>query len=160
MDFLFGEIRKALDKELYYAALLMALALPDICAALETGNGRTSRALYKHWLETNMFAGKKTTLTADALYQFRCGIVQRTNIPGKPRFIFAVHPTGKFDENYLFGARSEVLYDLKIICNEIITAAKSWFDVHKDDSNVRKNLQNVVKARALNIQGTTVPVIF
>jgi hypothetical protein len=37
MEFLFSEIEKALENNLFYAALLMTLTIPDICAALESG---------------------------------------------------------------------------------------------------------------------------
>jgi hypothetical protein len=45
------EIEKALDASLYIIALKSALAIPDICAALEYENNRASRKRYILWYE-------------------------------------------------------------------------------------------------------------
>jgi hypothetical protein len=60
----------------------MALTLPDICAALESDDGRTSGAKYKAWLNRNYIEGRATTLTAASLYQYRCGVVHQSTIQG------------------------------------------------------------------------------
>lgn len=48
---LLEQIRKGLDVNLYYLALYVTLTLPDICAALESDNGRTDGEKYKKWFE-------------------------------------------------------------------------------------------------------------
>jgi hypothetical protein len=43
---------EALKNRLLYAALLLALTLPDICAALESQDGRSTPGRYKAWFNT------------------------------------------------------------------------------------------------------------
>jgi hypothetical protein len=47
MDELTNEIKEAFRRRLLYAALLLTVTLPDICAALESANGFSTEKLYK-----------------------------------------------------------------------------------------------------------------
>ena len=42
---------KALDERLYYLALIAALTIPDMAAALESPDGRSSAKRYISWYE-------------------------------------------------------------------------------------------------------------
>jgi hypothetical protein len=69
------EIECALDAELYYLAIIICLTLPDVCAALESADGRTNETRYKAWY------GKNAKLQAggadpDECYSLRCGMIQ------------------------------------------------------------------------------------
>jgi hypothetical protein len=150
MDFIFTEIAKSLECKLYYAAFLMALTLPDICAALESDNGRTTGARYKAWLNSNYLNGRPTSLNANSLYQYRCGIVHQSSVPGDESFriVFAVNPNPKMvaHDNYTFGpAGQEIMYDLRVLCNELVEAARTWFAAHENDPNVKVNLPKLIK---------------
>lgn len=50
------EIRKALDKDCYLAALALSLTLPDICSQVENAVMDENRTLYINWFNshTNM----------------------------------------------------------------------------------------------------------
>jgi hypothetical protein len=76
METILLEIEKALKAGLYYIAVMMALALPDICAALESANGETSGPKYKSWYVTN-FGVRYPKLSANDCYKLRCGIVHQ-----------------------------------------------------------------------------------
>lgn len=46
------EMRAAFDHGLYRAALMLAVAIPDICAALESESSRTNGERYKKWCDS------------------------------------------------------------------------------------------------------------
>jgi hypothetical protein len=49
MEMIFDAIQNALNAPLPFAAVVMALAVPDICGALKDPNGRATAAAYKVW---------------------------------------------------------------------------------------------------------------
>lgn len=52
MELILKEIERALDAKLYYLALQVSLTLPDICAALQSDDGRASKSKYIAWYDT------------------------------------------------------------------------------------------------------------
>lgn len=97
---LIAETRKAFDAGLFIAALNLVLTIPDVCSALESEDGFTTRTSYCSWCERyldlptgswdeNKFGGRKFTsqeearafleevgrmgaITSADLYQLRC----------------------------------------------------------------------------------------
>ena len=47
------EIRKALDKDCYLAALALSLTLPDICSQVENAVMDENRTLYINWFNSH-----------------------------------------------------------------------------------------------------------
>jgi hypothetical protein len=76
------DIEKALSVEAYYPAIMVALTLPDVCAALESPNGRTIGEKYKQWYKT-YGARISSVITADHMWKFRCGFVHQGRLGNK-----------------------------------------------------------------------------
>src|SRR5689334_16770576 len=51
MKMLVGAVRDAITAENYYAALALALTLPDICAGIESESGKSTWRSYIDWWE-------------------------------------------------------------------------------------------------------------
>ena len=51
MDVILAEVDRALNAGFYYLAVDNCLALPDICAAMESADGETTGNRYKAWYE-------------------------------------------------------------------------------------------------------------
>lgn len=71
-----AEIEKALDAKLYIMALSSTLALPDICACLESANPAATgnvKQRYIDWYKNN--AEKYCYLSADLCYKYRCSMI-------------------------------------------------------------------------------------
>src|ERR1700722_11103901 len=81
VEALLQEIEKAIKAELFYLALLLTLTLPDICAALERADGRTSGPLYKKWYKANMADGG---LSPDEAYELRCTVAHQSSAIASP----------------------------------------------------------------------------
>src|SRR4051794_18210249 len=93
MDELLEEIEKCIDTGLYYVGLFASLMVPDVCAGLESADGKASPVRYAHWVERHMarWWGKGDGRT---LYQFRNSLLhQATGRPDErspnPRLLFA-----------------------------------------------------------------------
>lgn len=71
MKELIHQTRSALAAGLYYLALLGALALPDICGALASDNGKASGSKYKGWLRDNV---PEQASNADLIWGLRCSL--------------------------------------------------------------------------------------
>ena len=149
MDTVILEIDNALNKRLYYLGVVMALMLPDICAALESSNGKTSPMRYKNWYNKNL-AAKYPNLTTDDCYSLRCGVVHQGRL-GHPnmqyeRVLFTV-PNAQnnvFHNNIVNNALN---LDATIFCRDMIESALQWFYVAQNNSNVQANLLHLVQFR-------------
>src|SRR3954462_740304 len=84
-----AEIEKALDAGLHYAALVIALSIPDICSSLAAApttdpdalrhNRKRQRKRYKEWFDEHL-ARQLFDLSADDCYSMRCGVVHQGRV--------------------------------------------------------------------------------
>jgi hypothetical protein len=49
-DFL-DQIEASLDANLYYVALFVSLAVPDICGTIDSDNGQATKGKYIQWFD-------------------------------------------------------------------------------------------------------------
>ncbi len=112
-DFL-DQINAAVGAGLFYVALHSALAIPDICAALESPSGTTSGERYADWFDrfvANKYTvgpNKEPSLTGDQCYQFRCallhqGRLQPDRAQGYSRMFFLEPNGGLIMHNNVMG---------------------------------------------------------
>jgi hypothetical protein len=76
METILEEIERALAAELWYAAIVMALTLPDICASLEAvPNARPDgqRARYQSWVRR--YGTYHLGVGDEDCWSLRCGVV-------------------------------------------------------------------------------------
>lgn len=141
------EIMNCLRKQLWYAAVVLTLILPDVCAALESPDGRTSKNRYKAWYET-WLRHKYDMVRAEDLYLLRCGVAHQ----GKLR-----HPAMQY-ERIFFTLRSRSGFfahknrvdkalnlDLVMFCKDVIDSVEAWYSNKQNDLNVRMNLSHLVQ---------------
>jgi hypothetical protein len=76
MESILYDIRQALSNNLYYAAIMLSLGMPDVCAALESDNGVTTQQEYKRRFR-EWFQPEYPSLTEDDIYSLRCGVFHR-----------------------------------------------------------------------------------
>lgn len=150
LEMILREIEGALDAELYYLALMLGLAIPDICGALENESGWSTRDRYKAWYDAHL-ASLFPFMTADDCYSLRCGVVHqgRMGLKNKQtysRVIFTLPVPGG---NVVHGGSiNDVLqFDAVWFCRDIIKAARQWFWNAQTRPVVRRNLPNMVRLR-------------
>jgi hypothetical protein len=149
MEVILREIENALAARLYYAALLVSLSLPDICAALESPDGQTSSAKYKVWYDAWM-APLYPQMTSNDLYSLRCGVVHQGRMGHDrmqyARVLFTV-PNAQgnvFHRNLLNDALN---LDVIIFCRDMVQCVEQWYAAQQNDPNVLANLPRLVQFR-------------
>jgi hypothetical protein len=78
-------VRKSLASQNWYSAVYMALTLPDICARIESDDGKTSRDKYVAWFDrylrhkyerpSGISRAGYTFLTGNDCYALRCALL-------------------------------------------------------------------------------------
>lgn len=77
------QIQRAVQADLYYCALISALAVPDICGAMEAPDGIAKKKRYADWFDRYVAgayaAGPSATpsLTGEQCYAFRCSLLHQ-----------------------------------------------------------------------------------
>jgi hypothetical protein len=132
---LLRQIEIALNANLYYLAIFGALALPDICGAIDSQDGEATGAKYRAWFDKYVatkytFSGKQL-LTGDDCYRFRCSLLHQGSSQ-HPRssysrvlFVEPTATTNVFHCNVLNGALN---LDVRIFSLDLVVSAQSWLD--------------------------------
>lgn len=143
MDQLFNEIRAAVANNAWVLALFGVLAVPDICAALESPDGTTSGAKYKAWITANL-GDKYACLDAGEIYKMRCSMLHEgaSATANYKRTIFVASGSNTFHMNILGDALN---LDLKTFAEDVITAASRWLSANKDTEPVKTNLEKLIR---------------
>ena len=147
MDVHFEQIEKALEQNLFYLALHSVLALPSICGAMESENGKDSgnkyRAWFDAWVSQKYYHAPlgKVTVTGGVCYSFRNGMLHqgRNNHKdlGFSKIAFTEPGSPISIHN---GVMNDVLcLDLAQFCSDVIDGARAWLESVKDEENFKNN---------------------
>lgn len=83
MNDLLRELRRVADAGYYSVALFTSLALPDICAAMESEDGKATGAKYKAWFDKWVspkypsYPHDGVFLNGQTCYAYRCGLLHQ-----------------------------------------------------------------------------------
>ena len=142
---LLDQVDRAATNGEYFLALFGALALPSICSALESDNGRDSGDKYEKWFDKwvgHKYGGR---LTGGQCYSFRCAMLHQGRAVHsglgydrvlflEPRFVAATGWT--FHNNVLNGALN---LDLVTFCKDVTDGARIWLRTAQGSANYVKN---------------------
>jgi hypothetical protein len=146
----------------YYAALNIALQIPDVCSSLEVDRDLDDRIWrgtdkrYRAWCDAYLMKHYHY-LTADQLWGLRGGIVHNARLSGLPKLEYervAFVPPGSpvyMHENLAPSSgdptKRSLMIDLETFCYEMIQAMKDWFAAWGEDAIVQRNLPHLVHTR-------------
>jgi len=147
MEHLLNQIEKSIDNETYLLGLYVALALPDICGALESRNGRATGNRYKAWFNRWISHKYEGLLTGEQCYAYRCGILHqgRSNHErlGYSRIIFIEpNPNMTLHRNIL---NDTFNIDLKIFCSDVVSGVRAWLSEVSESKNFKNNYTHFMK---------------
>ena len=141
-----AQIRTASGAGLYYVGLFAALALPDICGALEAEDGLSTQARYVAWFDQHVapkytFSGR-TTLTGQDAYFFRCSMLHQGRMQhprGTYSRILFVEPssTGNVFHNNVLNDALNI--DVRIFTEDIVSAVEQWLPTAGTAPRFRQN---------------------
>lgn len=140
MEDLFNDILRGLDAKVYHLSLGTALCIPDICAALESEDGKASKKKYTEWYDK--YVGTTLRMTSEDCYYFRCSFLhQGSTSHDKSQYdrVLFIEPHGNnlvMHNNIIDGVLN---LDLKLFCLALIKAGKEWLNDIKDDEKYIRN---------------------
>jgi hypothetical protein len=145
MERYFSEIRAAVDGRLWTLAVMGVLAIPDICGALGSPDGRATGARFRNWVTSNL-GERYPELDADEIYQMRCSMLHQgiTATRSYTRTIFVV-PDGRGNVMHNNIVDDAYQLDLVTFASDVINAAETWLATHSNDDAVRANLERTVR---------------
>ena len=130
MESILQEIDRAAKAGMFYVAVAMTLTLPDMCAALEAVDGRTSNEKYRAWCDIWLRPIYPNISSAD-FYSMRCGIIHQGSLGltgrGISRVLFTIPDyKGNFIHNNIFktGNDTALNLDASRFCQDVAEAVR------------------------------------
>ena len=146
------------DAKAYWSLLHVTICLPDICAALQSDDGRTNGKLYIAWCDQFL---PDTLLSGSERYQMRCNVLHqgRAKIepPGRYTGFSFAQPTqtGEIDHRRVEG--TTLILDVGRLSSEYRHGVEGWTRYLKtkptspDARNVVSNLPSLVRVRQFRL---------
>jgi hypothetical protein len=151
MDSLIWDIRQALSNNLFYAAIMLCLGIPDMCAVLESPDGSTKPEDYKRWFR-EWFQPQYPGLSEDDMYSLRCGVFHRGRLndprPGLSyeRIVFTL-PNEKRLTIQNGELNNAYFTDAHRFCSDMAASAERWYAAKRTDPIVEKNILRLMQYR-------------
>jgi hypothetical protein len=157
--------RLAIEAKNQYAALSLALMIPDICGSLEDpGTGKSQKRYenwFKKWAEPKFTGGGKIYLSASDCFQLRCSLIhsgsaqiaaRKRDVIERIEFFDDTGPAHQvwFQGNVVNGVRQPSV--LVLIASRFSTtmfdAADEWDEASTNQQNIQKSKENLLKIRS------------
>jgi hypothetical protein len=160
----FEEVELCIRRRCWWALIHVLVVLPDVCAALESDDGRAKASLYRDWCKRFL---DDSVLSPDDRYDLRCRVLHQgtTRTSGKYNsysFVYSEYlPTGGKHTVDLV-APGDVALDVEKLAAETILGIKRWFEdlQSTDHSRERERVeQNLPALVTLRVQEAGLPVV-
>ena len=77
MEQIIKELRQLIYTPLHLTALNIALTIPDICASLESEDGKTSGEKYRQWVDKYFSPKYIGWIVGEDIYKLRCSCLHQ-----------------------------------------------------------------------------------
>jgi hypothetical protein len=150
VDELIRQIRLATNVGLYYLALFGALALPDICGALASSDGKGCRSKYIEWLRDSV---PEQAGAAELIYGLRCSLIhQGRALPHGSAYpmAFTFPALGGIAIHNLLTVVGEDQVgwtSIPALVQEVTTGAERWLRQFENTVTVTRNLEKFARLR-------------
>jgi hypothetical protein len=144
----FEQVEAAGEGRLYYIALMAALAVPDICAAMESDDGQATGTRYRAWFDRHVAPRYGSQLTGEDCYRFRCSMLHQGG---------AQHPASDYSRIVFIepGATTNVFHnnvmndalklDVRLFCRDMAEAGLAWLPAAEQTENYTRNYPRFVQ---------------
>lgn len=142
------QVETALKVNLYYLALSVSLTLPDICAALESEDGKTSGLKYANWFDKYVAPKCYGKLTGQQCYKFRCSMLHQgsSQNPQTSYSRIMFYEPRNFGAIFHWGTVNDaLLIDVRLFCFDIIDGVNRWLKDVENNPSYNKNLTKMIK---------------
>lgn len=154
IDRIISDCEKALDHDLYFAALNLALTLPDICAKAKYPNEKNNKKRYVDWYEEYLgqyekgprFSDEKDDMpyqSGEVIYSLRCSMLHQgtPNVEESKcnitKFVLIVekkkpHNIYSCDVRQMSDNERELSLNVRTLCWKICAVAKNYYRENKE----------------------------
>lgn len=161
MKELINSVRISLKTKNWYAALFVALALPDICSKLEYPNSKSSQGRYVTWF--NKYLSNKyihevgcnhqthVFLTGEDCYALRCACLHEGSDEITEQTCQQVLNNFKFTtdlshSNYFDTGKNKTLQlQVETFCEEICAVAEQWLEDVSTNDGIQDSISKMLK---------------
>jgi hypothetical protein len=159
-----SEIRSCLDAGLFHVVLFPALALPDICGAIQAQNGQATGGTYARWFDAYvapryMSDSGQCILTGETCYQLRCAMLHQGRVTNKKMgydAIMFLRPTERTVRHKDI-VNKQLHLAFEQFCTDVIDGVERWLASVGTDPVVRRNLAAKVRIRLIMAVGQPEP---
>lgn len=162
MQHLLDSVRAAIQERNWYAALSVALALPDICSRLEDASQSGSEKRYVDWFNKflvhfyqGIVAGEPHTfLTGADLYALRCAYLHEGGFDISAQrartvlgsYVFVATPPGTIVHRNQMNNILQLQVD--IFCQEVCSAVEAWVATVATSADVQTRIAKLPRVKA------------
>jgi len=141
------QIEKGLHNGHYMLALYATLALPDICASLESEDGKTCGPKYKAWFDKWVAPKIGGGFSGTQCWGYRCGVLHQgmasnRNL-GYERIVF-VEPRNYGRIPHMNIVNGALNVDVGVFCQNIVDGVREWMNEAKNTENFKRNIPNLM----------------
>lgn len=153
MNNIVKSVCQSIENKNWYAALFVALTLPDICVALE--QGKTSGNKYAEWFEDNLLQYKRF-LSGNDCYALRCALLHqgKDNISDQrmqeilEHYVFLTEGSHcNLVKDCVFNGVKKSFLQLNVqkFCKDICVAVEAWLSSVSDNSDIQRRLKDTME---------------
>lgn len=153
MQSLIAAVNQCCSQQNWYAALYMALTMPDICAKLEDPDSKESGKRYRAWFDIYLKPTYKSPfhgpdfhfLNAGDLWALRCSLLHEGTDEISHQRSREVLRKFKFTTQGMHcGQMNDVLVlNVSTFCAEMIAAVELWLSVKQGDPKIRERVSEM-----------------
>jgi len=157
IDRYLDSITKSLESKNWYAALFIALTIPDICGALEHPNEK-SGTRYVNWYNKYMLPKYSSIilqhvfLSGDDCYALRCsllhegtGDIEKQKISKTLESVHFNKPSDKGGRLHCNQRNNVLQLQVDVFCNDFISAVHQWLSDVQGDAGILARMQSLSK---------------
>lgn len=144
-DFL-RQIRLAIDANLYFVALFSVLAIPDLCGAISSKGGTSSKKKYIEWFDK--YVAANYFLKGEDCYYFRCSLLHQGSSQHEASnyqrvlFVEPASTTHVFHNNIIMDALN---IDVTIFCQDMVKGVEVWLKEVEETELYGKNYDKFLR---------------
>lgn len=152
MDDLIDDIEFAVEHQRWLIALAGTLALPDICAALQSDDGETTGRRYRSWVRSNV-GEAYPNLDPHELYKMRCSFLhQGSSSAAQYAKVMFLGPESPVGIHHMVIRNEDInetvlIMDLPTFCADMITAVRAWRNEAERTANYQRNVEALMRWR-------------
>ena len=166
LHFLVREVAEVHNARFFYAAIALALTLPDVCSKLmyepsDEAYWKGGQRRYEAWCASYLTT-RLTLFTPGDLWALRGGVIHQGQTFGHPKASFArvvfILPDGRGNQISIETGQDAdkklvSSIDTRTFCQAFIDAVEDFIAKTKDDPIVQKNVAGVVRFRPNGYEG-------